>query len=177
MHPIPRARDSEREPEEIDVKVDRFEGLDKLDRLAGGKSAGEQAPRIPGGIRGARAAALQALYEEDLTGHSAERALERLPVFNKLAPAHASRAVEIVKHVDIHRRELDARIATAAKEFPVEQMGAVERNLLRIALAELDMGEKPPVAVVINEAVELARLFGGESSPKFVHGTLGALLR
>jgi N utilization substance protein B len=79
--------------------------------------------------------------------------------------------------VTANRQALDRRIAGAATEFPVEQIAAVDRNVLRIALAELELEPKPPAAVVVNEAVELARLFGAESSPKFVNGVLGALLR
>jgi N utilization substance protein B len=79
--------------------------------------------------------------------------------------------------VTANRQALDRRIAGAAREFPVEQIAAVDRNVLRIALAELELEPKPPAAVVVNEAVELARLFGAESSPKFVNGVLGALLR
>ena len=178
---MPRARDTESDHND-DPRLDesdepRGELTDKLDRLAGGRSTGESAPRIPGGQRGARASALQALYEEDLTGHNAERTLERLPVFQKLAETHANRARLIVRYVTAHRRELDARIGERAREFPIDQIGTIERNLLRIALAELEIDEKPPVAVVVNEAVELAKLFGGESTPKFINGTLGALLR
>jgi N utilization substance protein B len=150
---------------------------DKLDRIAGGRTLSESAPRIPGGPRGARAAALQALFEEDLTGHAAERSLEHLPAFAKLSPELAARARALVRHVAANRQALDRRIAGAATEFPVEQIAAVDRNVLRIALAELELEPKPPAAVVVNEAVELARLFGAESSPKFVNGVLGALLR
>lgn len=173
----PMSRDGQPLPEPSHESANGSEIADKLDKLVRGQNLGEKAPRIPGGQRGARSAALQALYEEDLTGHSAERALDRLPVFIKLASAHSMRAKQLVRYVTANRHELDERIAKFATEFPVEQIGVVERNLLRMALAELEVGEKPPVAVVVNEAVELAKLFGGESSPKFIHGTLGALLR
>ena len=74
------------------------------------------------------------------------------------------------------RSELDSRIAKVASQFPAEQMPLVDRNVLRVALAELEMSDAAPQKVVANEAVELARLFGSESSPKFVNGVLGALL-
>jgi N utilization substance protein B len=71
---------------------------------------------------------------------------------------------------------LDSRIAKLATQYPSEQMPLVERNVLRVALAELEMDDAAPQNVVVNEAVELARLFGSDTSPKFVNGVLGALL-
>lgn len=153
------------------------EFTDKLDRLAGGKTISEDAPPLPKGLRGARAAALQALYEEDLTGHPSLRALHQLPGFMRLSRTHSSRAEAIVRYVTAKRSEIDARIAGAAKQFPVTQMGIVDRNVLRIALAELDPEIGTPQRVAVNEAVELASLFGSDSSPRFVNGVLGALLR
>ena len=175
MPGFPRVRRPEGEedadPDAADLTTD------KLDRIAGGRTLSESTPRIPGGPRGARAAALQALFEEDLTGHPAARSLESLPAFKKLSPELAEKARSLVKHVTASRQALDRRIAGAAKEFPVDQIATVDRNVLRIALAELEIEPPPPAAVVVNEAVELARLFGAESSPKFVNGVLGALLR
>lgn len=150
---------------------------DKLDRLAGGRTLSEQAPSIPRGPRGARAAVLQALYEEDLTGHPALRVLSRLPAFIRLSPAQSEKAEALVRFIADNRSALDSRIATVAREFPVDQLGTVDRNVLRIALAELDPSYGTPQAVAVNEAVELARLFGSDSSPRFVNGVLGALLR
>ena len=150
---------------------------DKLDRLAGGRTISEQAPPIPRGPRGARAAVLQALFEEDLTGHPARSALLRLPAFKKLSPAQAEKAEGLVRFIGENRAEIDQRIASVAKEFPTEQLGTVDRNVLRIALAELEPEQNTPQAVVVNEAVELAKLFGSDSSPSFVNGVLGALLR
>jgi N utilization substance protein B len=150
---------------------------DKLDRLAGGRSLRETAPRIPAGPRGARAAALQALYEEDLSGHPVARTLERLPAFAKLAAEHRNLASMLVEAARKNRRQYDRRIESVATEYPVEQIAAVDRNILRIAMAELDVAPTTPQAVVANEAVEMARLFGGDSSWKFVNGVLGALLR
>lgn len=150
---------------------------DKLDLLAGGRTISEQAPSIPKGIRGARAAALQALYEEDITGHPPLRALRQLPVYLGLTAANARRAEAIVSQVSANRQELDARISGAAKQYPVTQMGAVDRNVLRIALAEMGTEIGTPVGVAVNEAIEVARLFGAESSPAFINGVLGALVR
>ena len=173
----------EAEPGSIEpVDGDPIEGdeeqlTDKLDRLAGGRTISEQAPAIPRGPRGARAAALQALFEEDLTGHPSLRALERLPAFARLSEVQMNRAKRIVRFVNAERSDLDARVATVAKQFPTDQMGTVDRNILRIALAELETDPDTSHAVIVNEAVELAKLFGSDSSPRFINGVLGALLR
>jgi N utilization substance protein B len=163
--------------DEADAVPEEPELTDKLDKLAGGRTVSEVAPSIPHGIRGARAAALQALFEEDLTGHPALRALRNLPAFVRLSPTNMSKAETMVARATAKRSQLDERIANAAKQYPVQQMGTVDRNVLRIALVELDPDIGTPEGVVVNEAVELARLFGSESSPRFVNGVLGALLR
>ncbi len=150
---------------------------DKLDRVAGGRTIKEEAPSVPRGPRGARAAALQALYEQDLTGHPAMAALENLNTYTRLSPSHARKAADLVEAVTARMNELDERIGAVAKEFPTEQLGAVDRNILRVALVELDPNSGVPEGVAVNEAVELARLFGSDSSPGFINGVLGALLR
>jgi N utilization substance protein B len=71
-----------------------------------------------------------------------------------------------------HRRDLDAEIAALAPEFPIDQMARIDRNILRIALYELRVLGDAPAAAIIDEAVELAKLFGSEASPKFVNGVL-----
>lgn len=149
---------------------------DKLAEIAGGEPAGERVPRMPGGRRGARAAAVQALYESDLSGHPVRTSVDRLAADADLSKENAETAGAIIDHVEKHREELDARIATAATAFPVAQIAAVERNVLRAALAEAEVRPDTPKGVIVSEAVEIARLFGGESSPPFVNAVLGALL-
>ena len=75
-----------------------------------------------------------------------------------------------------HRDFLDKIIARYAPEWPVEQMAAIDRNILRIALYEIAQGEDTPVKVAINEAVELAKMFGSDASPRFVNGVLGSVV-
>jgi N utilization substance protein B len=159
---------------ETNDSAENAELTGKLDRLVGGRTISETSPTIPRGQRGARAAALQALFEEDMTGHPALRSLHNLLTFTKLSRVHAAQAEALVRSVTANREALDKRMAKAATSFPVEQMATVDRNVLRIALTE---AENSPAGVVINEAVELAKLFGSESSPKFVNGVLAALLR
>lgn len=71
-----------------------------------------------------------------------------------------------------HRRDLDEEIAALAPEFPIEQMPRIDKNVLRIALFELRYAGDAPASVIIDEAVELAKLFGSEASAKFVNGVL-----
>lgn len=72
-------------------------------------------------------------------------------------------------------KELDQFIAEHAPEWPLEQVAVVDRNILRIALWELAVSDTIPIKVAINEAVELAKMFGSDSSPRFVNGVLGSL--
>jgi len=130
--------------------------------------------------RRARIAALQTLYEVDCTKHRAEEALSHLAGEEKLPPGALSFATEIIEGVHQHRRELDALIRKFASEFPSQQLSIVDRNILRMALFEIlfhdrDPLDRTPPKVAINEAVELAKEFGGDSSPRLVNGVLGAL--
>ena len=71
--------------------------------------------------------------------------------------------------------ELDQFIAAHAPEWPLDQVAAVDRNIIRIALWEFAVSEKVPIKVAINEAVELAKVYGSDSTPRFVNGVLGSL--
>ena len=137
---------------------------------------GENDPSIRGGRTGSRAAVVQALYESDASGHPAVATIRRLAMERGLVDDDIDFATRLVGVCEERRSELDSRIAGIASQFPAEQMALVDRNVLRVALAELEMDDAAPEKVVVNEAVELARLFGSESSPKFVNGVLGALL-
>lgn len=130
--------------------------------------------------RRARIAALQTLYEVDCTGHRAEEALTRLAEEEELPPQTLSFAREIIEGVHLRRRELDALIKRFASAFPAEQLSIVDRNILRLAIFEILFHDRAPLdrtplKVAINEAVELAKEFGGDSSPRLVNGVLGAL--
>jgi len=150
---------------------------DRLDELVEGEPVSENDPSIRGGRTGARAAVVQALYESDSSGHPAVASVRRLATERGLSDDDTEFATRLVRVCEERRSELDARIAGVASQFPSEQMAPVDRNVLRVALAELEMSGAAPQKVVANEAVELARLFGSDSSPKFVNGVLGALLR
>jgi N utilization substance protein B len=75
-----------------------------------------------------------------------------------------------------HLQDLNQVIEGIATDWPVEQMALIDRNILRIAIYELTVDVRAPVKVVINEAVELAKLFGSDSSRRFVNGVLGTLV-
>ena len=125
----------------------------------------------------ARARALQALYAWDMRG-GAE--LERVAsqVWDDLAITPEERRVAgpIVRHVAQQQRTIDAELAEVTTNWRLERIGAVERCVLRMAGAELAMGDTPP-RVVIQEAVTLAERFGSAQSARFVNGVLDALAR
>ena len=127
--------------------------------------------------RQARIAALQALYEIDCTKHKVEETSARLRAEETLTQATLSFSEELVKGVLQHKSELDAIIGKFARAFPVEQMPIIDRNILRLAIFEILFGDKTPIKVAINEAVELAKAFGSESSSRLVNGVLGVVAR
>jgi N utilization substance protein B len=123
----------------------------------------------------ARSVALQVLYELDIANHSPANALterlEELPLSTDLADFSR----QIVFGVVPLTHELDQILARYATEWPLEQIAAIDRNILRIACWELAVGRGTPVKVAINEAVELAKQYGSDSAPRFINGVLGSL--
>ena len=150
---------------------------DRLTDMVEGEPVSESSPSLPSGRRRARALVVQALYETDLNGRPALAALRRLAREQGLNKNQFEFASSLVERVEPDRLHLDRQISERADEFPTGQIATVDRCVLRVALAELKAYPDVPVAVVINEAVEIAGLFGSESSGKFVNGVLGALLR
>lgn len=125
----------------------------------------------------ARTLALQILFEGDLTDHAladiTRRYTEDLSI-----PQPVRRYLErLVTGVSEHHDAIDARIAEAAPAFPVAQLPAVDRNILRVAIYELTHEPDVPLKAAINEAVELAKAFGGDNSSRFVNGVLGTIAR
>jgi N utilization substance protein B len=123
----------------------------------------------------ARGLALQVLYEVDLVGHDAGEVLEQRLAEASLAVELGNFAREIVRGVLPLAPDLDRIISGYAPEWPLDQIAAIDRNILRQACWEFAVDGKTPVKVVINEAVELAKLYGSDSSPRFVNGVLGSL--
>ncbi len=126
--------------------------------------------------RKARIAALQALYELDCTRHKAEETSARLRAEETLTQEALGFSDELVKGVLQHKPELDSLIKKFASAFPIEQMSIVDRNILRLAIFEILFSDKTPTKVAINEAVELAKTFGSESSSRLVNGVLGVVV-
>ena len=123
----------------------------------------------------ARSLALQALYEIDIANHPPADVLhERLEDFD-LTDDLADFARQIIFGVLPLRHELDLIIARYAPEWPLEQIAAIDRNILRMACWEFTVFRQTPMKVAINEAVELAKLYGSDSAPLFVNGVLGSL--
>jgi N utilization substance protein B len=124
----------------------------------------------------ARITALQALFELDCTRHGATSVIERLLSDVPLPEAGALFARDLVQGVSVRREELDQLVGRYAPEWPVDQIAIIDRNILRMAIYEIMMRNDTPVKVAINEAVELAKEFGSESSGRFVNGVLGSLV-
>jgi len=129
-------------------------------------------PRPRAGRHPARRVALQTLFEIDFNRADAKDTWQRGSFRAGLTEGAAAFAWQLTLGVLEHRRELDEEIHTLAPEFPLSQMAAIDRNILRIALYELRVLGDAPAAAIIDEAVELAKLFGSEASRKFVNGVL-----
>jgi N utilization substance protein B len=123
----------------------------------------------------ARSLALQVLYEVDMAKHPPadvfRSRLEEMPLSDELSDF----ARQIIFGVLPRTNDLDLLIAKYAPEWPFDQVAAIDRNILRIALWEFAVFHETPIKVAINEAVELAKQFGSDSAPRFVNGVLGAL--
>jgi N utilization substance protein B len=125
--------------------------------------------------RKARVAAMQALYESDMSTHAALAALDRLVETDGLSADLAAFARALVEGVIERRGAIDDVIRQAAPQWPVEQISAIDRNILRLAIQEILMNNGAPIRAAINEAVELAKSFGSDSSARFVNGVLGSV--
>jgi N utilization substance protein B len=121
----------------------------------------------------ARTCALQALYELDTTSHPADQTIAYRLADAPLPADGEAFLRRLVSGVLQHRSELDAMIQRYAPAWPVSQIATIDRNILRIALHEMTETPKTPPRVAINEAVDLAKAFGSDSSSRFINGVLG----
>ncbi len=128
-----------------------------------------------GARRKARALALQALYEVDSVGHEVEEAVTHLLAKGDLSAENGAFVRELVSGVIQNKEKIDLNIQNFAPAWPIEQIPVVDRNILRLAIFEVLLDNKVPVKVAINEAVELAKTFGGDNSSRFVTGVLGSV--
>ncbi len=124
----------------------------------------------------ARAVTLQVLYESDGTRHDPNRAIKRRIAEHKLSRPAANFAQHIVSGVLANGDRIDAIIGAHAPFWPLDQMAVVDRNILRVAIYEIIEGKETPPKVAINEAVEMGKVYGSESTPKFVNGVLGSVM-
>lgn len=143
-----------------------------------------------------RILAMQTLFEADTTDHELDEIIGRIYFNDAAVPESAQDSpdedeadvdevpAEVASHAELLARgttgalqEIDPIIEKAAPAFPIAQIAAVDRNVLRLAIYELYHQPDVPVGVAINEAVEIAKRFGGENSSKFVNGVLGTISR
>jgi transcription antitermination protein NusB len=130
-----------------------------------------------------RIVALQTLYEQDFRNECEDKAFDLEAVLSRNINRYKKTIddpdfiVKLVRGVAAKQQDLDAAIQPVAPEWPIDQIARVDRVVLRIGLYELLHDKSIPPKVVINEAVELAKSFGGDNSSKFINGVLGTLLR
>lgn len=127
----------------------------------------------------ARTLAVQSLYQWDFNGRAEAIADVARTALATFAPEFDDTSFldHLLGGVMEHREEIDSLITRFAPEWPLEQITIVDRNILRLGTFELRYDDTIPAKVAINEAIELAKTFGGESSGKFVNGVLGAVYK
>jgi N utilization substance protein B len=130
-----------------------------------------------------RIIALQTLYEQDFRRSAKDKAMNLDSVLDRNIARYASTVDDVdfikklVHGVSKNEKELDAKLQPVAPEWPIDQIARMDRIVLHIGLYELIYEKDVPPKVVINEAVELAKAFGSDSSSRFINGVLGTLLR
>lgn len=128
-----------------------------------------------------RSLALQCLYESDISGHDIENILvNRFGSIedsseDEISTEDQKFVIDLVVGVLNNKQQIDDMITKYAVDWPLEQIAAVDRNIIRIAAYEFAISKQTPNRVAINEAIELAKTFGSESAPKFVNGVLGSI--
>jgi N utilization substance protein B len=130
---------------------------------------------MTGERRKAREVALQALYEIDVSDHAPDSVITRSIEVCALNPDGASFTRGLLEGVVNNRDKIDEQIHSFAPAWPLDQMSAIDRNILRLAIFELLHSQNVPVKVAINEAVELSKSFGADSSPRFINGVLSSI--
>jgi N utilization substance protein B len=124
----------------------------------------------------ARGIALQVLYELDIAGHPLEAIISARLDEEKLDKNLEDFVREIAYGVTPIVEKLDEIITEHAPEWPLDQVAIIDRNILRVALWEFAVAKCTPIKVAINEAIELAKIYGSDSSSRFINGVLGSLV-
>jgi N utilization substance protein B len=125
--------------------------------------------------RRARRVTLESLYEIDIANHPPYEVLQRRIDDQPMESAGIQFATKLLNGVLLYQEGMDNLITRYAPEWPVEQMAVIDRNVLRMAIFEFLVDTETPVKVAINEAVELAKIYGSDSAPRFINGVLGTL--
>ncbi|MGI8485810.1 MAG: transcription antitermination factor NusB [Thermomicrobiales bacterium] len=146
--------------------------------MPGGNRPGVSVERR-GSRHQSRILAMQYLFECDVAAHSLDDILERMVTDEDepVLPQVADHTRRLTTGVVSHLAEIDAAIGKAAPAFPVDQLASIDRNVLRIAIYELLYEHNVPPKAAINEAIEIAKHYGGPSSGKFINGVLGTIMR
>ncbi len=126
--------------------------------------------------RRSRSFALQTLYEIDLSSHSVDGSVGWLREEERLPAEALPFALQLIKGVIDHCDEIDDLIQRLAPTWPVRHLASIDRNILRLALYEVKFEAGVPPKAAINEAVELAKAFGSETTSKFVNGVMGTVM-
>ena len=130
-----------------------------------------------------RIIALQTLYEQEMRQDAGDKSFDVKVVLERNIDRYKAMLEDVefirqlVAGVSKHAAKLDKKLQPVAPEWPIDQIARMDRLVLRIGLYELENEADVPPKVVINEAVELAKAFGGDNSSKFINGVLGTLLR
>lgn len=132
-------------------------------------------PALPA-RRLARELAMKVFFEADLTDREPADLFDRYRNDGSLRGVDGRYAERLVTAILEGRAEIDRRLAAAAPAFPIDQIATVDRNVLRVAICELGDDFTVPPKVVINEAIDIAKDYGGDASGRFVNGVLGAVL-
>ena len=125
--------------------------------------------------RRARVTVLQALFEHDVSGHDLVVALNHRLLSSEVPEGTEAYARRLVREIQANLSLLDNIIQHIAPEWPIDQIAPIDRNILRISSCEILFDVDTPPKVAINEGIELAKLFGSDSSSRFVNGVLGTL--
>ena len=128
------------------------------------------------GRRRTRAIVLQTLYEADAVEHIATDVLDVRLAETAISKWDEAFARTMLDGIFANAVEIDKIIAEFAPGWPIGQMAVVDRNILRMAIYEIMVSEDTPPRVAVNEAVELAKAFGGDSAPRFINGVLGSVM-
>jgi|TARA_B100001750_G_C15092365_1_gene391254 N utilization substance protein B len=126
--------------------------------------------------RSGRVLVIQALYEIDEVKHDPEETMDRWVKEYGLSPSAENFSRKLLLGVLENLERIDIIIGAHAPEWPINQIAAIDRNLLRTTVYEIVIATETPPKAAINEAVEIAKIFGSDNSPKFINGVLGSVM-